>query len=707
MTYRILLAAGASLAALTLTAPALAETEAKAPDYPQMTFGEWGFDPATIDSEVDPGDDFNAYANGGWNSRHELPADRPRFSSADFLQEKSRENIAALIADLAASNPAPGTSARRIVDAYNAYLDRDGIEAAGMAPLQPYLQNVYSAPDLTSLARLFPQAGYPGLISAGVGPDSKNPTEHEVSVGFVGMGMSDRDYYLVDSERNLEIRAKYKELLEFMLGKAGYQDPVSAAAAVYAFERKVAELEWDRQFFRNPDLTYNAITRAEFEALSPQFPLAAFLESSEFAQVDKFLIAQIPPTEEEIAKAGLSEAELTQIGGGLPAMMDLLLETPLATLKAYMAARMVASNASVLPADVYDASFDFYGRTIQGQQAPRPIDHRATGAVEGMLGEQLGALYVERYFPPEAKARMDTLVENLRAAMREQLTASEWMTEATKAAALTKLEAMEPMIGYPEKFETYEGLEISADSAFQNRMNAIAWAIADNRAELDEPVDRSEWFMTPQTVNAYNAYLQNQIVFPAAFLQPPMFNLAAEAAVNYGAIGAVIGHEIGHGFDDSGSRYDESGTLRDWWQPEDKAAFAAKGDAMVEFINAYCPLDNGELCLTGRQSLGEVLGDAIGLQMAYRAYQMSLGGEEAPVIDGLTGDQRFFLGFAQSWRGIESPEWQRMLLISASHPPNEFRLNNAVRHMDAWYEAFNVTPDDALYVAPEDRIKIW
>lgn len=705
MPNRIALAAATSIAALALSAPAQAQEEQS--DYPHMTFGEWGFDPATIDREVDPGDDFNAYANGGWTSQHELPVDRPRFSSADFLQEKSRENIAALIADLAASNPAPGTNARRIVDAYDAYLDRDGIEAAGMAPLQPYLQKVYSASDLTSLARLFPQAGYPGLISAGVGPDSKNPTEHEVSVGFVGMGMSDRDYYLVDSERNLEIRAKYKELLEFMLGKAGYEDPAAAAKAVYAFEHKVAELEWDSQFFRNPDLTYNAITRAEFEALSPQFPLAAFLEASEFAQVDKFLIAQIPPTEEEIAKAGLSEAELAQIGGGLPAMMDLLLETPLATLKAYMAARMVASNATVLPADVYDASFDFYGRTIFGQQAPRPIDHRATGAVEGMLGEQLGALYVERHFPPEAKARMDQLVENLRTAFRAQLTASEWMTEDTKVAALAKLEAMEPMIGYPEKFETYEGLEISADSAFQNRMNSIAWAIAENRAELDQPVDRSEWFMTPQTVNAYYSLLTNQIVFPAAYLQAPMFNLTADDAVNYGAVGSTIGHEIGHGFDDSGARYDASGTLRDWWQPEDKAAFTAKGDAMVEFIQAYCPLDDGELCLTGRQSLGEVLGDVIGLHMAYHAYRMSLGGKEAPVIDGLTGDQRFFLGLAQSSRGIESPQWQRMLLVSASHPPEEFRVNNAVRHVDAWYEAFNITADDALYLPPEQRIKIW
>ncbi|MEL6530870.1 MAG: M13 family metallopeptidase, partial [Pseudomonadota bacterium] len=334
---------------------------------------------------------------------------------------------------------------------------------------------------------------------------------------------------------------------------------------------------------------------------------------------------------------------------------------------------------------------------------------RAIGEVEGAIGEQLGALYVEKYFPPDSKARMDELVANLTKSMNEALDKNEWMTEATIKEARAKLNGFVPMIGYPDEFKTYEGLDISGSDPLANRMSTANWNDEDNRSRLGTEVDPSEWGMFPQTVNAYYSPLTNRIVFPAAILQPPFFNAGADPAVNYGGIGAVIGHEIGHGYDDQGSQFDATGTLRNWWQDEDRAGFVKFTEKMGEFIKAYCPVEssNGPECLRPGQSMGETLGDVVGLQMAYRAYRMSLNGEEPQVIDGLTGDQRFFLGYAQVWRGMEREESLRNRVMTANHPPSEFRLNNSVRHVDAWYEAFGVTEDDDLYLPPEERVRIW
>lgn len=703
---RKLLVTSASVIGLAVAAPALAQDENSAPT---MDFGTWGVDLTQLDSEVDPGDNFNAYTNGLWISSNEIPADRQRYGAFDMLREESIHDVETLVADLVASNPAPGTTARRIVDAYNAYVDMDAIDASGLTPAQLFLQEIYSAPDLESLTQLFQQAGYPGLVVAGVGVDARSPTDYVVSIGFNGMGLPDRDYYLIDSENNLEIRAAFKDYLTTMLGHAGYQDPRAAAEAVYAFEHKVAELEWARQMFRLPQLTYNEVTPEELAELAGDFPIATLLEAGRFSDQTRFLAPQIPPTDEEIEALGLTPEQVEMIGGGLPAMMQLLTETPLATLKAYMAAQFLSGNASVLSSELDDANFEFFGRTINGREQQQERWKRAIAAVEGQLGEQLGALYMERYFPPESKARMDALVANLQRAMAASLDENEWMTPDTIAEARTKLEGFVPMIGYPDEFETYDGLEISADDPLGNRINATNWAIADAYSRLGTQVDPSEWGMLPQTVNAYYSPLTNRIVFPAAILQPPFFNAEADPAVNYGAIGAVIGHEIGHGYDDQGSQFDATGTLRNWWQDEDRDGFEQFTARMAEYIEAYCPVDSpeGPVCLRGGQSMGETLGDVVGLQMAYRAYRLSLDGEEAPVIDGLTGDQRFFLGFAQVWRGMEREASLRNRVMTANHPPSEFRLNNAVRHLSAWYDAFDVGPDDALYLPPEERIVIW
>ncbi|KLI64603.1 M13 family metallopeptidase [Aurantiacibacter marinus] len=692
---------------LALAAPAAAQEE-PAP-LPEMDFGTWGVGIEGIDAQIDPGDNFDAYVNGKWVRENTIPADRQRFGAFDVLAEKSTEDVQTLIRDLVASDPAPGTTARRIVDAYNAYVDVEAIDATGLAPAQPYLQEIFSAPDLNRLVELFEEPGYPGLVSAGVGADARNPTDYAVSIGFNGMGLPDRDYYLVDSESNLAIREAYMDYLATMLGAAGYTDPAAAARAVYAFEAQVAELEWARQMLRIPQMTYNELTREELVALGGDFPVETLLNSGGFAGQDRFLASQLPPTPEEIEELGLTDAQLGMIGGGLPAMMEFLTQAPLATIKAYMAVRFLAGNASILSSELDEANFDFFGRTIGGAEEQRPRWKRGIGVVQGLLGEQLGALYVERYFPPESKAQMEELVGNLSRSMNIALDNNQWMTPETVAEARNKLNGFVPMVGYPDEFEKYEGLEISATDPLTNAMNASRWRQQDNLAKLGTQVDPSEWGMLPQTVNAYYSPLTNRIVFPAAILQAPFFSADADPAVNYGGIGAVIGHEIGHGYDDQGSQYDATGTLRNWWQDADREGFEDYASRMGALIEAYCPVESpeGPVCLRAGQSMGETLGDVVGLQMAYRAYRLSLNGEEAPVIDGLTGDQRFFLGFGQIWRGMEREESLRNRVMTANHPPGEFRVNNAVRHLDAWYDAFNVTQDDELYLPPEDRIRIW
>jgi putative endopeptidase len=701
---RHLLTASISAIAVAAAAPAFAQDAASEPAPP--SFGTWGVDASQLDPAVDPGADFNAYVNGRWIAQTEIPADRVRFGSFDILREDATHDVEALVATLAAANPAPGTSERRVIDAYNAFLDQEAINAAGLAPAYPYLTQIYAAPDLAALVSLFGEPGYPGMVSAGVTIDDVDPNRHTIAVGFSGMGLPDRKYYLEDSPRNLEIRAAYLEYLAFMLGKAGYQDPAAAAQIVYDFERQVAELEWDQQVMRIPELTYNPLTRDELRAFAPGFPVDALLASSGFAGRDQFLAAQILPTADEVTELGLTPEQMAMMGGGLPAMMQLVAQTPLANLKAWMAVRFLAAYSAVLPQEIDDAQFAFFGTTMNGQTAQRDRWKRAIAEVEGTLGEQLAALYVSRYFPPESKAQMDALVTNLRRAMRQDIAGNDWMTPATVAEALAKIDSFDTQIGYPGEFETYDGLAITPGQPLANRVSAAAWAKADSLARLDEPVDRQEWQMLPQTVNAYYMPPFNQIVFPAAILQPPFFNPDADPAVNYGAIGAVIGHEIGHGFDDSGSRYDGTGSLRNWWQPQDEAGFREQTGRLIELLGQYC-VDDGQVCLTSR-GVGETLGDVVGLQMAYHAYQLSLNGQPAPVMDGLTGDQRFFLGFAQIWRGKWRPEARRAQMVGGSpHPPEDFRLNNAVRHIDAWYTAFNITPDDPLYLPLEERVQIW
>jgi len=718
---------GASLAALALATPAFAndkahahddgvdrllestDSAAPAPALPTISFGTWGFDPAYLAADIKPGDDFNAYANKRWIDANPLPPEFSRIGAFTLLGEKSTADVKALMDGLMAKDAASlSADERRILDAYRTFLDTEAIEAAGLAPAQPYLARIQSAGSLDDLAMLWAEPGFDSPIGGGVGVDAKQPDRHIAVLGFGGLGMPDRDYYLDTTEKGVAIQNKYKSYLAFLLGEAGYEDPEAQAAEVYAFEDRIARtVAWDRTVRRNRDLTYNLLTADELAAIGGKVPVTAMIDKLGVAASPGFVVALMPPTPEEIAQYKLDEATLAKIGSGLPGMFALLSETPVDTLKAWTIKEFLSGHAAVLPKRFDDASFEFYGKTLRGTPEQRPRWKRAIGEAEGLIGELIGKEYVARYFPPENKAAMDELVANLRLALAQSIDEITWMGEETKTQARAKLASFDPKIGYRPNLETYEGLAITAGDPIANRMAAARWEHADNIAKLGEPIDRTEWAMLPQTVNAYYNSVKNEIVFPAGILQQPFFALTNDIAVNYGAIGGVIGHEIGHGFDDQGSKSDATGALRNWWTDADRAAFDALGDRLVAQYNAYCPLDAGKTCVNGRLTLGENIGDVGGLSMAYRAYKIATKGKEVPVIDGLTGDQRFFLAWAQVWRSTQREANYRNRLVTDPHSPEEYRVNGVVRNLDEWYEAFGVKPGDAMYLPPEQRVRIW
>lgn len=714
------LALGASALALAFTAPAAAQTTpaatpavaapaAAAVPLPTMEFGKWGFDPAAIDRSVDPGDDFFAFANKKWLAANPLPAEFSRFGSFNLLAEKSTADVKALVDELVVKDPAALTAdEKRIVDAYNAFHNTAAIDAAGLAPAQPYLAKIKGAATLASLAALWGEAGYPSPLGGGVSVDAKEPTRYSVYFGAGGLGLPDRDSYLKTTPKDLEIQAKYRDYMAFLLGQAGYADAAGMAQKVYAFEDQIARtVAWDRATRRNRDLTYNALTPAQLAALDPAFPMAALLKAQGFDATDRFIVGDLPPSDARVAELKIDAATRAKIGGGTPAMLALLRGTPVEVLQAWTVKSFLDGNAPALPSAIDQANFAFRGTVLNGTPEQRPRWKRAIGEAEGLLGERVGAAYVQRYFPPQNKAAMDALIVNLRKAMAISLQENTWMSDATKKEAQAKLASFDPKIGYRDNLETYEGLVIDPKNPLANRMAAAAWEDAYRLNQLGKPIDRTEWGMLPQTVNAYYNSTKNEIVFPAGILQQPFFGLTADPAVNYGGIGAVIGHEMGHGFDDQGSKSDGTGMLRNWWTEADRAAFDKRGDMLVAQYNAFCPLDEGKTCVNGRLALGENIGDVGGLSLAYRAYKLSLNGKPDKVIDGLTGDQRFFLAWAQIWRAQTREAAMRQRLITGPHSPEEYRVNGVVRQMDAWYKAFDVGADDALYLPPEQRVSIW
>ena len=679
-------------------------------------WGEFGLDLYSMDTSVEAGDDFFRHVNGTWYDEFEMPADRTRYGSFSLLREKSEQRVKFIIDDLAETKPDPATLEGKVAAYYNAFVDTDAIETAGLAPAQPYLDQISAIESIDDLAATMASIGFSSPIAGFVDVDSKDTENYIFYVTQAGLGLPDRDMYLTDDGKNVETREGYLTYLTFLLEQAGYEDGAEAAGRVLALETEIAKAHWDRTVGRNRNLTYNKMSKDDLLALAGDFPLGAMLDQLNIGDQDQFVVRQVTPDADEIAELGLTEEQVEKIsGGGIAGIFDVMNTASIEDWQAYLTAHFLSDHSNVLPKAIDDAAFEFYAKQLRGQEEQRPRWKRAVAAVEGSLGEAVGKVYAERYFPTENKAAMDELVANLRLAMADNLDEIDWMGDETKVQARDKLSKFTPKIGYTEKFETYDTLAVS-DSAFGNSMAANGWAFDDMISQLGQPIDKTEWFMLPQTVNAYYSPNRNEIVFPAAILQPPFFNLDADPAVNYGAIGGVIGHEIGHGFDDQGSKSDGDGVLRDWWTPEDKDAFVARTDALVGQYNGFCPLDDGETCVNGRLGLGENTGDLGGLSMAYKAYKMSLDAngdgelsadEEAPVIDGYTGDQRFFMAWAQAWRNKYREEALRQQLIRGPHSPPYYRVNGIVRNFDEWYEAFDVGPDHELYLPPEDRIRIW
>jgi predicted metalloendopeptidase len=657
----------------------------------KAAIGAWGVDLAAMDTSVKPGDDFFRYTGGTWMKTTQIPADRSRWGSFNILAAKSEDDVRAAVEEAAKKNPGAGTVERKTVDYYQSFIDTAAIEAKGLDPAKEDLARIAAAPTHEDLIKIAAAPEFRANLPVGVGVtlDQKRPNVYIIAVAQAGLGMPDRDYYLKEDAKFADTRAKYRAYVETMLKLAGYGEPAANADAIVAVERKIAELHWPRDKSRNRDLTYNPKNRSELLAFAPDFPWDAGLDAFGAPAQNEFILVQID---------------------AVAALAKLFRDTPIETWRAYLTFHYLNANADILPKAFDDAAFDFNGRVVTGQPEQRDRWKRAVSQMSGTpfnaaLGEAVGQLYVKRTFTPQAKAAMRDLVENLRAAYKIRIGKLTWMTEETKKAALRKLETINVKIGYPDKWRDYGPLDIKAGDAYGNRMRENAFQRARDIVRLANGADRADWGMAPQTVNAYYSSVWNEIVFPAAILQPPFFDLAADPAVNYGGIGAVIGHEMGHGFDDQGAKSDEMGVLRKWWNEEDERRFKELTDKLADQYSKFEALPG--LFVNGRLTLGENIGDLGGLNVSLEAYKISLKGKDAPARDGFTGVQRFFLGFGQIWRQLIREDALRNQVVSDPHSPGEFRANGTVRNMDEWYEAFAVGPDAKLYLPPDQRVRIW
>jgi putative endopeptidase len=651
----------------------------------QAQIGGFGLDLATIDRSVRPGDDFYRYAEGHWLDTHEIPADRSRWGASDALDEAAQLHVRELIEALPEGAPV-GSAAQKVGDFYRSFMDTATINRLGLAPAQPGLDAIAKARTYEALLRLMGRHDLQLLspIQLVIRPDDKNPDRYVVWIQQGGLGLPDRDYYLKSEPAYADVRAKYQTHIERMLTLAGDSDAAAEAASIVQLETQIATGHWPAAKRRNRDLTYNLRTHTELNELAPGFAWQELLAAAGVDEQQDYVVR-----------------ELDAVGAAATAFK----QVPVETWQRYLRYHYLERFADVLPKPIDEESFDFYGRILSGQQVERDRWKRAVSAANTALGEDVGEIYVQHYFPPEARAETIALVENMRAAYAERIRAAPWMSDATKKVALEKLSKFRPKIGHPDKWRDYATLEIRPEDAFGNAERAGAFDWRRQVLRINRPTDRDEWGMTPQTINAYYNPTFNEIVFPAAILQPPFFDPAADPAVNYGGIGGVIGHEMGHGFDDQGSKSDAFGVLHTWWQPQDEAAFKQLVDRLAAQYDAFEALPGQHV--NGRLTLGENSGDVEGLSIAYVAYHLSLHGRPAAVLGGFTGDQRFFLSWAQVWQALWRDEYLRTQLLSNPHSPPRFRVNGAVRNVDAWYTAFKVQPTDKLYLPPEERVHIW
>jgi predicted metalloendopeptidase len=642
-----------------------------------------------IDTSVRAQDDFFTYLNGKWIKNTEIPADKSSWGSFAKLRDDTQPILRAIIEQSAASKAAAGTDAQRIGDFYASFMDEPKLEQLGLSPLNAELAKIAAIQNKAELPAMLAHLGQLGVsvpFDFGIHQDAKDSTKYVADIGQGGLGMPDRDYYLkADDKKLADAKAKYQVHAEKMLTLAGSKNAAAEAKAIVDFETAIAKIQWTNVENRNPVKTYNKVMLADMAKTAPGFNWQAWLDATGIAPKTTYVIVSQPT----YLKAFTGVAE----------------QTSLDTWKAYLRLHLIEGYASYLSKAYVDERFSFYGTTLSGVTEMEPRWKRGVNAVERTVGESVGKLYVEQNFPAERKARMEALVGNLLAAYKDSINKLDWMSPATKKEAQGKLAKFTPKIGYPNKWKDYSALVVSRDDLAGNVMRS---RIVESNRELNKlgkPIDRDEWGMTPQTVNAYYNPELNEIVFPASILQPPFFDANADDAVNYGGIGAVIGHEISHGFDDQGAQYDGDGNLRDWWSASDHKNFAAKTKMLVNQYNGYSPLPgynvNGEL------TLGENIADNSGLAIAYKAYKLSLKGKKAPVINGLTGDQRFYMGWAQVWR-VKMREAQQVVQVKTDpHSPGQFRANGTLMNQPAFYSAFGVKQGDKMYLAPSARVIIW
>jgi putative endopeptidase len=659
------------------------------PSRPKPEIGAWGFDTAGMDRSVAPGASFYQYANGTWLKNTPIPGDKSNYGMFTMLADRSEERTRQIIEG--ASGPA-GSDAQRIGDYYKTFMDEAAIESKGLKPIQPRLDAITKIKNVNGLVLQFALATRQGVnnpIRMGVRQDAREPDKYAAYMAQGGLGLPDRDMYDAKNAQFAKVRDGYPKYVATMLALTGAKNADKRAAAVYALEEKIAHSHWTRVQNRDPQKTYNKMTIAELQKLAPGIDWTPWLKAVGIEGQATVIVAQPP---------------------AIAATSELIKSQPLAVWKDYLTVRVLTDAAPFLSQKFVDAHFEMYDKTLTGTPQIRERWKRAVDLITRGMGEAVGTLYVAKYFTPETKAQADALVKNLMVAMGQRLDGLAWMGPDTKAKAKAKLATYNPKIGYPRKWRDYSALTITAGDAVGNAMRTAEFEYNRDLAKLGKPIDREEWGMTPMTVNAYYNATLNEIVFPAAILQPPFFDPNADDAVNYGGIGAVIGHEISHGFDDRGSQFDASGTLKNWWTKDDADKFKTATAKLVAQYNAYCPVPAADgkppLCVKGELTLGENIADLAGLTIAYNAYKLSLGGKQAPVLDGLTGDQRFFLGWAQVWRRLYRDQEFANRLVTDSHSPSEFRAA-VVRNLDAWYDAFKPKETDALYLPADKRVRIW
>nr|WP_230407663.1 M13-type metalloendopeptidase [Undibacterium rivi] len=648
-----------------------------------------GIDVQYNDKSVKPQEDFYRHVNGTWLKNAQIPSDRSSAGAFMDLREAVVPRLHAIIDGLAKAKNASGSDAQKISDLYASFMDMKSIEAAGLKPLQADFAKIDALTDKKQIPALMAwlnRISVTAPYDIQVHQDNKDSTKYVLDIGQSGLALPDRDYYLKDDDAKLkDTRAKYLKHIETMLTMSGDKEAAKNAAAILAFETELAKVQWTKVDLRDPIKAYNKVEISKINELTAGYDWNAYLK--------------------ELGVTGKIDYVIVGQPSYLVGMNKVLQETSLDSIKAYFKWHLLSSVASQLPKQYSDENFAFFSKTLRGVPEQEIRWKRGVRLVDSGMGESLGKLYVTKYFPADSKAKMEKLVANLLLAYKESIDTLDWMSPETKKEAQAKLATFMPKIGYPNKWKDYSALQITKGDAVGNLRAIRSFAAQTELNKLGKPIDRDEWGMTPQTVNAYYNPEMNEIVFPAAILQPPFFNPKADDAVNYGGIGTVIGHEISHGFDDQGAQYDGAGNLRDWWTKEDHVKFAAKTAALVKQYNAFSPVPgynvNGEL------TLGENIADNSGLAISYKAYQLSLGGKPAPVINGLTGNQRFFTGFGQVWRGKLREQEAIIRIKTDPHSPGEFRANGSLRNMTPFYQSFGVKEGDKMYLPPAERVTIW